>query len=177
MPLYLCALQEITPAATVTLTNGTFKLPECNRPYTLVKKDKCLNYQIIKSLDVPYFFQERRIYRLADDVSDLFYWRNKIDWLFDFDEPNIPFSKLGASSFMNTLFAADCLELAREFLGWDAYIEHESQGDPDVYRIFQILNTAINFSKNNGALWYFEWEEDHLDEYFERKKWYGLHNR
>lgn len=177
MPLYLCALREILPAPTITLSNGLLKQLEYDLPHTLVKKDKYLKYHSVKELDTPYFFAERKIYRLADRVCDLFYWHDKLRWCLELGSERriMPFAKLAGESSINTMFADDCTTLSHEFCEWDAYIENESRDDPNVYSIYQKFHAATDFAKKNGALWYFQWDEERLDEYFEAKKWYPAH--
>ena len=180
MSLYLCELREIKPAPTITLPDGRLKLiPSPDIEHTLVKKGIYLKYHKVPELDTPYFFEERNVYRLADSVTDFFYWSDQVEWCLGFNavfnNNRKPFEKLRGEGLISTIFANDCEALADDFREWDALIEHESRHTPEIYRMFQTFRSALGLAKRNGALWYFEWDDEHIDEYYEAKKWYNGH--
>lgn len=167
MPLYLCALRNIVPSST---EQG---LEACRQEnFTFLKKEKRLSQISVPELDSAYIFSDRKIFHLTDSITDYFYWRDKLEWTMGYDakfnSKQQPFTLLG--KLIDTLFAYDCGVLSTEFREWDALIEHEGCCDTALYTIFRTLLAALDFSKEFGALWYFECSEEEVDEYLQSKK-------
>lgn len=173
MPLYLCALKNIrrlAPDSTVQTSENCHQ-----EDFTYLKKEKRLAYVSVPELDCAYSFSDRKVFRLADSITDYFFWQDKLHWSLGYDaafnNENRSFTLLG--TLIDTLFSYDCESLSTEFREWDALVEHESRTDPALYTVFRTLHSALDFAKESGALWYFECAEQHIDQYFQVKKKYS----
>ena len=173
MPLYLCALTNVSPL--ILSDNCNAGGSNCLQlEFSYIKNQKLRGNYNTKNFQSCYLFRERKIYQLSDSLSNYLYWRDKIDWCLGFNtvfkSKKRPFALL--KKLQNTIFGEDCKILAEEFQEWSAFIEAESLSESSIYRTFQTLHQALDFAKNDGALWYFTCDEPYIDSYLRAKKYH-----
>ena len=109
---------------------------------------------------------------MTNSVTNYLFWKDKIDWCLGFDtvfkSETRPFRLL--EKLEDTIFGPDCNVLATEFREWDAFIEMESKSEPDIYKTFKNLHEALDFAKNDGALWHFSCDETYVNDYLRAKR-------